>query len=169
MQNTIKLFDRFPSIFPTAFENTFLSGSIFDEFDKVFNSQKLKQMSVYPTDIYNVKDENEQVIATVIEMAMAGIDKDNCSINIENNELILNIGNVISDANKSDEEDTSENKFTKEYIQKQISGRSAVMRWTLGNKIDKDNISVKYKNGILKITLPFVHFLEKASREIPID
>ena len=54
MQNTIKLFDRFPSIFPTAFENTFLSGSIFDEFDKVFNSQKLKQMSVYPTDIYNV-------------------------------------------------------------------------------------------------------------------
>ena len=29
MQNTIKLFDRFPNIFPTAFENTFLSGSIF--------------------------------------------------------------------------------------------------------------------------------------------
>ena len=136
---------------------------------KFLTVKKLKQMSVYPTDIYNVKDENEQVIATVIEMAMAGIDKDNCSINIENNELILNIGNVISDANKSDEEDTSENKFTKEYIQKQISSRSAIMRWTLGNKIDKDNISVKYKNGMLKITLPFVHFLEKSSREIPID
>lgn len=169
MKNTIKLFDRFPSIFPTAFENTFLSGTLFDEFDKVFNSQKLKQMSVYPTDIYNVKDENEQVIATVIEMAMAGIDKDNCSINIENNELILNIGNMIRDTDKSDEEDITENKFTKEYIQKQISERSAVMRWTLGNKIDKDNISVKYKNGILKITLPFVHFLENPSREIPIN
>jgi HSP20 family molecular chaperone IbpA len=102
-------------------------------------------------------------------MAMAGIDKDTCSINIENNELILNIGNLLSASSPSDEPNNESKSLKKEYIQKQISGRSAVMRWTLGNKIDKDNISVKYKNGILKITLPFVHFLEKASREIPID
>lgn len=162
MQKTIKLFDRFPTIFPTAFENTFLSGNLFDEFDKVFNSQKLKQMSVYPTDIYNLKDESDNVIATVIEMAMAGVDKNNCIIKIENNELILNI-NTASDKKED------ESKLKKQYIQQQIATRSAVMRWTLGNKIDKDNISVKYIDGILKIILPFIPTIEKPSREIPID
>jgi HSP20 family molecular chaperone IbpA len=99
-------------------------------------------------------------------MAMAGVDKNNCIIKIENNELILNI-NTASD--KTEDKNTDENKLKKEYIQQQIATRSAVMRWTLGNKIDKDNISVKYIDGILKIILPFIPTIEKPSREIPID
>lgn len=158
MQNTIKLFDRFPTIFPTAFEDTFISGSIFDEFDKVFNSQKLKQLSVYPTDIYTRINEDGIAFETVIEIAVAGIKKENCEVELDNNVLIVNIGN----ASNKEEKDTVQTELSekREYIQKQIATRTMIMRWSLGNKIDKEQISVQCKNGILTIVLPYLKKIE---------
>ncbi len=166
----LKLFDRVPTVFPTAFEETFLSGNLFAEFDKVFNSQKLRQMSVYPTDIYNLL-EGEEVTATIIEIACAGITRNKCKVELNENKLIVDIGiecaeddNVNEPVEKATKkskktepvtEETVNVKIEKQYIQKQIAERQAHMQWTISNKIDKKNIDVKYEDGVLKITCPW--------------
>jgi HSP20 family protein len=160
MQNTIKLFDRFPTIFPTAFEDSFLSGSFFDEFDKVFNSPKLKQMSVYPTDIYTRLDNDGKPFETIIEIAVAGIKKEDCSVELDNNVLVVSIGKI---ANPKTDETSDEDVIgieKRDYIQKQIATRTTIMRWTLGNRINKEQIAVQSKDGILKISLPYLEKTE---------
>jgi HSP20 family molecular chaperone IbpA len=176
MKNMLTVFDRMPSIFPTAFESNFLSANLFDEVDKIFNCQKLRQMSVYPTDIYTLMQDDE-AIATVIEIACAGISRDRCEVKLDENKLFVNIGFILetghepvsepvkeekqSKKSKAKETKTepvvecTEAKIERKYIQKQIAERTASMSWTLSNKIDKKNIDVKYVDGVLKITCPY--------------
>jgi HSP20 family molecular chaperone IbpA len=143
MKNTMPLFDRIPSIFPTTLVDSLTSSFIFDELDAFFANPKLRV--VYPVDIYNVVSESEKVISTVIEIAVAGVPKDACTVKIEENKLLVQIG-------KSEQEEAKNKKM----IQKQISKRTANMSWILNDKVDKKQISVQYVDGILKINLPFV-------------
>jgi HSP20 family molecular chaperone IbpA len=164
--NTLPLFDRIPQLFPTPFEQTLMSGNIFDEFTKMFNSQKLRQMTVYPTDIYN-EIINDKVIATVIEVAIAGVKKEHCSIKLEGNKLQVAIGvekseNTIEEIpekkkSKKTAELVEEPVIIKDYIQQQISERTAYINWTISNRVEKDKIEVSCTDGILKIRLPLLH------------
>lgn len=153
MRDTLTLFDRIPQLFPTHFENTLMSGSIFDEFDKMFNSQKLRQMTVYPTDIYN-EIQDEKVIALVIEVAIAGVKKEQCEIKLDGNKLQVAIGCAPKLVEDTEEEKTD---ITKDYIQRQIAERTSYMNWTLSNRVEKEKIEVTCVDGILKIRLPIIH------------
>lgn len=153
MRDTLTLFDRIPQLFPTNFEKTLISGSIFDEFEKMFNSQKLRQMTVYPTDIYN-EIQDEKVIALVIEVAIAGVKKEQCEIKLDGNKLQVAIGSAQKSVENTEE---VKQEITKDYIQRQIAERTAYMNWTLSNRIEKEKIEVTCVDGILKIRLPIIH------------
>lgn len=151
MSNEVSVFNRFPRLFPTVFEKDFLSGGIFDEFEKMFSNPKLRQISVYPTDIYNEYVDGK-VISTVIEIACAGLQKEQCSVQIENDTLIVELGIQLDVP--ADEKDKKEPVVQRKYIQNQIAGRSSSISWRLSDNVDKNNIKVKYQDGILQIKLP---------------
>lgn len=166
MSNEVSVFNRFPRLFPTVFEKDFLSGGIFDEFEKMFSNPKLRQISVYPTDIYN-EYVDDKVISTVIEIACAGLQKEQCSVQIENDTLIVELG-IQLDA-KADDKDTKEPAIQRKYIQNQIAGRSSSISWRLSDNIDKNNIKVKYQDGILQIKLPMLTKEEPKSKYLAIE
>ena len=160
MNNELTVFDRIPPIFPTKFEST-LPSSLFDVFNNFFNTSELKKITVYPTDIYEVL-ENDKPVATVIKIATAGIAKEACKVKIDGNKLHVDI-NQTKSIEEPDEKDD------KRWIQQQIAQRSAYMSWTIGNNIDKKKVDVKYVDGVLKITLPYNKTKEKEVIDIEIQ
>jgi HSP20 family molecular chaperone IbpA len=113
---------------------------------------------VYPVDVYNIL-ENDKPVATVIEIACAGMSKDKISVNVNGNKLYVEIGYEFK--SEENEETTSDVTEQREYIQKTIAGRSAKMSWALRNNIDKANIKVSYTDGILKISLPLIQLKDE--------
>lgn len=167
MSNELSVFNRFPRLFPTVFEKDFLSGGIFDEVEKMFSNPKLRQLSVYPTDIYNEYVDNK-VISTVIEIACAGMSKEQFNIEIKDDTLLVETGLDVVDLPET-EEDKKKPKVQRKYIQNQIAGRSSSMSWRLSDNVDKNNIKVKYTDGILQIKLPMLTKEEPKSKVIEIE
>ena len=167
MSNEVSVFNRFPRLFPTVFEKDFLSGGIFDEFEKMFSNPKLRQISVYPTDIYN-EYIDDKVISTVIEIACAGLQKEQCSVQIENDTLIVELG-IQLDVPADEKDKKEESKIQRKYIQNQIAGRSSSISWRLSDNVDKNNIKVKYQDGILQIKLPMLTKEEPKSKYLAIE
>ena len=166
--NQLSGFDRFPTLLPSIFfkDNDFMS--LDDIFNRVFTDTKVKQMYVYPTNIYNLMD-NDKKIATVIEIAAAGFSKENTKVSLEDKVLTVELGHSDLENSESDNsESLNKEKYTKEYIQKNIAGRYAKMSWTLSNDIDTNKIEVEYINGILSITLPVIQKKENISKYLEI-
>jgi HSP20 family molecular chaperone IbpA len=142
----------FPHYFPQLLKTHFYLGSLFNDIEKVFGSAKLKQLYVYPTDIYNeLKD--GKVISTVIAIALAGINKDSVKVTVNDDKLHVDILNEIKEG--------AQGEITRQYIQSQLALRNAHMTWSLNKNVNKENISVEYKDGILSITLPIIEEKEK--------
>ena len=169
------LFDAVPALVPSFLETNLMSSSLFNDIDKIFESSKLRQLTVYPTDVYYVY-KNDIPQECIIDIALAGMNKENCEVKVNNNKLIVEVGkiqtkpiieqpkeeskSVFKKKNKSNvkaevEAEAAEENIRKEYLVNQIAQRHAIMNWTLGNNIDKKRISVEFENGILKIILPF--------------
>lgn len=141
-----------PHYFPLLLKTHFYLGSIFNDIEKVFGSAKLKQLYVYPTDIYNeLKD--GKVISTVIAIALAGVNKDSVKVTVSDDKLHVDVLNDVK------EEPVGE--ITREYIQSQMALRNAHMAWTLNKSVVQEKISVEFKDGILRITLPIIEEKEK--------
>ena len=166
MSNEVTIFDRLPRLIPTMFEKDFLSGGIFDEFEKMFSNPKMRQISVYPTDIYN-EYQDDKIINTVIEIACAGMTKQQFNVEIKEDQLIVDLG-LIADEQET-EEDKKKPVIKRKYIQNQIAGRSSHISWRLSDNVDKNNIKVKYSDGILQIKLPMLAKEEPKSKVIEIE
>jgi HSP20 family protein len=91
----------------------------------------------YPTDIY----EDEKSVT--IEVAAAGLDKDD--IQIEEQDGLLSISYEKSEETKNEEPN---------YIQKGIAKRSFCLSWKFSDKFDLTNIEATMEKGILKINIP---------------
>ena len=141
-----------PIYFPPLLKNLSYHGSIFNDFEKVFGSTKLKQLYVYPTDIYN-EIKNGKIISTVIAIALAGVNKDSVKVSVSDDKLHVDVLNDVK------EEPAGE--ITREYIQSQMALRNAHMTWTLNKSVVQEKISVEFKDGILRITLPIIEEKEK--------
>lgn len=141
--NNITFFDKLPMIGPKSFweeQQNILSGmnKLFKD-DFCFNN-------TYPYDIYN-KIKDGKIIATVIEIAAAGFNKDNCNVSIKGNILSLKL-------EKKKEE--KEEGVQRNYIDKRIAYRTFNASWSLSNVSDKKNIKVTFKDGILSIIIPIL-------------
>ena len=95
----------------------------------------------------NIK-EHEQDYS--MEVIAPGLKKEDFQINVEKDIL------TVSFEQKEDNEEKTENFIRREYKQ-----RSFKRNFTLSEKIDSTNISAKYTDGVLHISLP------KAKVEVP--
>lgn len=112
---------------------------VFKRFDELFNSDRLDFSQVFPPMNIFYQADNK---AVHIEMALAGYKKDELSIEIEDNKV------VISGAPK--EEAELEGKYFKQKIRKQEFKRS----YEIPNNYDLEKAEVTYEDGILSIVVP---------------
>lgn len=122
--------------FEILFKDFFKSGSNFSTAcSAAFN---------YPVDVYNTKE------GTTIEIAAAGLDKED--INITYEDEILRVTYKKEETTESTED---ANKEDVNVIHRGIARRSFDQAWKLGRKYDVDGIKTKLDKGILTITIPY--------------
>lgn len=92
-----------------------------------------------------------------MEVIAPGLKKDDFMINVEKDIL------TVSFEQKEDSEEKSENFIRREYRQ-----RSFKRNFTLSDKIDAANISAKYTDGVLHISLPKAKVEEPAKKSIQV-
>ena len=98
----------------------------------------------------NVKEDEK---AYTMEMAVPGIKKDYCRVGInEDGNLTIAIENKM--------EHKEENK-KHHYLRREFSYSNYEQSYTLPDDVERDKISAKVENGILKVVLPKVEKEEK--------
>ena len=101
----------------------------------------------HPVDIY------ERDNGLGIDIACTGISKEDIEILIEGNIIRVNY-------NKPDEEDLGE------YIYKGIAKRSFNLGWKIDSKFDLSKAKAEFKNGLLKVVIPFAKGAEPKTLKI---
>jgi len=119
-----------PTIFGTEVFDKLFGDEIGNEFRKLYEVN-----TTYPYNIYTKDD------VTVIEFALAGFSKEEISVVIEDDLLVIS----------TDSDDTADEIVYKHHG---IAKRNMITKFTLGSKVDKDNIKSSFENGLLKIELP---------------
>lgn len=125
---------------PGLFNESWLSNVIKD-FDKAFDIPN----AVYPYNIVSETDPEGNPYAYYIEVALAGVGKDNITVNVKEGKLHINV-------NKEEEEYDE----TIHFLRKGISKRKGQMTFTLNDNTDIKNISSTYTDGLLRVKVPVV-------------
>ncbi len=128
---------------PALFSSRWLD-SIFDIADpgRIIEDQS----SFYPYNISTYKDQDNELFKYVIEVALAGVGRQNISVDVKDNLLTI----VIS------KEDTDP-AFNVSYIKRGISRKKSTLSYRLDlNQIDVKNISSSYVDGLLTVSVPAI-------------
>lgn len=121
---------------------------IFDRFlEESFDNDFKKIKTHYPMNILKI-EENGSVIGYALEYALAGFSKEDIEVKVCGDVLTLTV-------EKKEEEEKSESNIVESYIRLGISKSAFEYSYQLTEDIDKNNIKVSYKDGILRIDLPF--------------
>ena len=102
---------------------------------------------LHPVDIY------ERDNGLGIDIACTGISKEDIEILIEGNIIRVNY-------NKPDEEDL------REFIYKGIAKRSFNLGWKIDSKFNLSKAVAEFKNGLLKVVIPFAKGAEPKTLKI---
>ena len=100
----------------------------------------------------------DQANSYVLEISAPGFDKTDFAVKLENNLL------SISAAKKEKAEETTEKMIRREFSSKAFS-----RTFTVDDKIDGENISAKYENGILKLELAKKEIVKPEAKQIVIS
>lgn len=112
-----------------------------------------KTLSVPPANI--IEDEK----GFKLELSVPGFKKEDFDINIEQGALII----------RSEKKEES-NKEEKNYSRKEFSYSSFSRSFQLPDNINENNISAKYDNGVLQLTIPKKEIAEaKPKKQIKIS
>ena len=130
--------ERVLSRLPDLFNDNWLSNSIGD-WEKALDVPN----AVYPYNIKLIKEKSGENKQYEIEVALAGVGKENVEIKIRDG--MLHIGVAKSEL------DLPENES---YLRKGISHRTGKLSFSLGEKVQKKKISSSYTDGLLKIVVP---------------
>ena len=108
-----------------------------DLFDENFNFFQVKN------DLFNLRTNIKELEnAYLFEINVAGVEKEDVNINVEDNYLIVNV-------NESEKKEENNNN----YLRKEIVYKSCKRKYYIGN-IKEDQIQASLKDGILRITVP---------------
>lgn len=107
--------------------------------DDFFNDSWTRSEALVPV---NIKEEEKSFI---LEIVAPGLSKDKFSIQVNDDVL------AISFENKEREEEKSE---SGKWIRTEYKTRSFKRSFNLGEKVDVEQITAKYENGVLVIDLP---------------
>ena len=103
----------------------------------------------------NIKEtENDYVL----EVVAPGFQKEDFKINLDNNTLTIS----------ADKKEETENKNEK-FIRKEYKQQSFSRSFTIDEKVDTENISAKYVNGVLTLNLAKKQEVKPSIKEISIQ
>jgi HSP20 family protein len=125
---------------------------LFNEFPAAVNKAVREDVLHFPP--VNIV---ERVTDYLVEIAAPGFEKADFIVKLEGNILTI-----------STEKKDTVTESTDKMIRNEFSYRSFKRSFTIDEKIDGENISAKYENGILKLALPKKEDLKAAAREINI-
>lgn len=143
MKTQYNFFDSLPVVFRPMVDEFLPSSKLIDDLNQLLGNTKT--CFPFPIDIYN-EYEGDKCVETIIQIAAAGWTKEDCSVNLDKDTIIIKI--------QESEKEKAEPVKTKKYIQKQISKTNGTIKWNLSPNVDKENINVDFQNGILKINIP---------------
>ncbi|MDW8331876.1 MAG: Hsp20/alpha crystallin family protein [Cyclobacteriaceae bacterium] len=130
-------------------------GWLTDFFDssRFFDTDWMKRMQVVPA--VNVLEKDK---AFEIEVAAPGLEKKDFNITVDNGVLTI-----------SCEKETEKEDKDKNYTRREYSYTNFARSFTLPDSVKGDDISAKYDNGILRITLPKTEEARVKSKAIKVD
>ncbi len=99
----------------------------------------------------------------VIELAAPGMQKENFSIEVENDTLKVSAKSV------SDEETASKENDDSKFRRREFNYREFTKSFKLSENINTDDIKAEYTNGILSITVPKVEDKKELKKMIEIS
>jgi len=129
--------DRVFSRLPDLFNDNWLTNAI-DSWDKALDVPN----AVYPYNIKLVKNEKGEEQQYEIEVALAGVGKNNIDIKVKDTLLSIEVKNDGSDAEKNS------------YLRRGISQRKGKLTFSLSEKVQKKKIASSYIDGLLKVVVP---------------
>lgn len=137
MTNLIKRNSR--EIFPAIFG--------WDAFDKAFSDMfshdaLLEAPQGYPTDVIETRGNDGEVTGYEVDVALAGIPKENVEISVEKDTLTISIKKVEKEENE-----------TRRYVRNSMARRSMQVKYGL-HGIDKNKIKADLSDGMLRVELP---------------
>ena len=137
---------------PALFNESWLTD-VLKDYDKAFDVPN----AVYPYNIKSKTDKDGNPINYTIEVALAGVGKDNINVNVKEGYLYINV---------EKEEEADDESAT--YVRKGISRRKGQLSFVLKDTADIKNISSNYTDGLLRVTVP-VKQPEVYSIDIKVD
>ena len=125
---------------PALFNDSWLT-EVFKDLDKAFDIPN----ATYPYNIVATTDPEGSPVAYYIEVALAGVGKDNIKVHVKEGHLFINV----------EKEDTEPDEYTV-YHRKGISRRKGQLSFTLKDNTDVKSISSTYTDGLLRVKVPVV-------------
>ena len=124
---------------PALFNDSWLEGA-FDKIDRAFDVPG----AVYPYNVKTVKDTTGELAEYVIEVALAGVGKDNIDIKVSQGHLYIDI---LSEQQIEEEENIS-------FVKRGISKRKGQLSFLLNQNANKKKITSSYIDGLLRVVVP---------------
>lgn len=123
---------------PALFNDNWLHA-FFTNVDKAFEIPN----AVYPYNVIQIKNSAEETIKYEVEVALAGIGKENIDVKVRDGQLHI----IINENTKTSEE-------TKTFLKKGISQRKGSITFNLDEKVNVKRITSTYKDGLLCVSIP---------------
>lgn len=131
--------ERVYSRLPDLFNDNWLTNAI-DSWDKALDIPN----AVYPYNIKLIKNDKGEAKQYEIEVALAGVGKNNIDIKVKDDLLSIDVKQETLDEQKNN------------YLRKGISQRKGRLSFSLSEKVKKKNISSSYVDGLLTVVVPLV-------------
>ena len=129
-----------PSLFGESLFDRFFDDSLEKEFFGTHNSLYGKHAkNLMKTDVKDVNDHYE------VAVDLPGFQKDEVNVELENGYLTISAAKGLDKDQKDDEG---------HYIRQERYSGSCSRSFYVGDDISEDDISAKFENGILKVTVP---------------
>jgi HSP20 family molecular chaperone IbpA len=125
---------------PDLFSSNWLSN-IWENWDKALDAPN----AVYPYNIKLARGASGEALQYEIEVALAGVSRENIEVKIKDSDLNINIKHS---------EDKIESSDKIEFLRKGISHRKGQISFALGEKVNKKKIKSSYVDGLLKVIVP---------------
>lgn len=135
---TLQGFSQLPALFNQHWLQDALSA--FDKWDKAFELSGVH----YPYDISYIKDDQGEPLQYRLDIALAGVGKDNIKLNVKDQQLIVE---VLKATDRLDEPKST-------WLKTGISYRETKLQFQLGKDVDVKKINSSYKDGLLRVTIP---------------
>jgi HSP20 family protein len=132
--STERVFSRLPDLF----NDNWLTSAVIN-WDKALDVPN----AVYPYNIKLVKNAKGEDQQYEIEVALAGVGKNNIDVRVKDTLLHIDVKHP-----------ETEEKDPNPFLRKGISNRTGKLSFSLGEKVQKKKITSSYIDGLLKVVVP---------------